>query len=124
VKKTENKVRQIQNNLKVAQSRQKSYANRRRRPLRFAKGDHVYLKVSSMKGVNHFGVKGKLAPRYTGPFPVIDQCGQAAYRLKLPERLSGVHNVFHVSQLKKCLRVQDQVQDIEDVELEPDLTYA
>jgi len=124
VKETEDKVRQIQNNLKVAQSRQKNYADERRRPLRFPKGDHVYLKVSPMKGVNHFRVKGKLAPRYIGPFPIIDRCGQVAYRLKLPERLSGVHNVFHVSQLKKCLRVPDQVQDIEDVELEPDLTYA
>jgi len=124
MKETEDKVRQIQNNLKIAQSRQKSYANRRRRPLRFAKGDHVYLKVSPMKGLNCFGVKGKLAPCYIGPFRIIDRCGQVAYRLKLPERLSGVHNVFHVSQLKKCLRVIDQVQDIEDVELERDLTYA
>ncbi|XP_021305542.1 uncharacterized protein LOC110431152, partial [Sorghum bicolor] len=89
VKETENKVKQIQNNLKVAQSRQKSYADKRRRPLRFTKGDHVYLKVSPMKGVNRFGVKGKLAPRYIGPFPIIDRCGQVAYRLKLPERLSG-----------------------------------
>ena len=117
VKETENKVRQIQNNLKVAQCRQKTYADKRRRPLRFAKGDHVYLKVSPMKGVNRFGVKGKLAPRYIGPFPIIDRCGQVAYRLKLPKRLSGIHNVFHVSQLKKCLRVPDQVEDIEDVEL-------
>ena len=70
------------------------------------------------------GHAAELAPRYIGPFPIIDQCGQVAYRLKLPERLSGIHNVFHVSQLKKCLRVQDQVQDIEDVELEPDLTYS
>jgi len=60
-----------------------------------------------MKGVNHFGVKGKLAPRYIGPFPIIDRCGQVAYRLKLPEQLSGVHNVFHVSQLKTCLQVPD-----------------
>jgi len=124
VKETEDKVKQIQNNLRVAQSRQKSYADRRRRPLRFAKGDHVYLKVSPMKGVNRFGVKGKLAPRYIGPFPTIDRCGQVAYLLKLLEQLSGVHNVFHVSQLKKCLRVPDQVQDFVDVELEPDLTYV
>ena len=124
VKETEDKVRQTQNNLKVAQSQQKSYADRRRRPLRFAKGDHVYLKVCSMKGVNRFEVKGKLAPRYIGPFPIIDRCGQVAYRLKLPEQLSGVHNVYYVSQLKKCLRVLDQVQDFEDVDLEPNLTYA
>ena len=85
VKETENKVRQIQNNLKIAQSRQKSNADKRHRPLRFTKGDHVYLKVSPMKGVNRFSVKGKLAPRYIGPFPIIDRCGQVAYRLKLPE---------------------------------------
>jgi len=100
VKETEDKVIQIQNNLKIAQSRQKSYADRRRRPLKFTKDDHVYLKVSPVKGANRFGVKGKLAPRYIGPFPIIDRCGQVAYRLKLPERLSGVHNVFNVSQLK------------------------
>jgi len=85
VKENEDKVRQIQNNLKVAQSRQKSYADRRRGSLRFTKGDHVYLKVSPMKGVNRFRVKGKLAPHYIGPFPIIDRCGQVAYRLKLPE---------------------------------------
>ena len=85
VKGTEDKVKQIQNNLRVAQYRQKSYADRRRRPLRFAKGDHVYLKVSPMKGVNHFVVKGKLEPRYIGPFLIIDRCGQVAYHLKLPE---------------------------------------
>jgi len=61
------------------------------------KGDHVDLMVSPLKGVNRFGVKGKLAPRYIGPFPIIDRCGQIAYRLKFPEQLSGVHNVFHVS---------------------------
>jgi len=74
--------------------------------------------------VNRFRVKGKLAPRYIGLFPIINRCGQDAYRLKLPKRLSGVHNVFHVSQLKKCLPVPDQVQVFEDVELEPSLSYA
>jgi hypothetical protein len=124
VKKTEEKVRQIQKNLKVAQSRQKSYADKRRRPLMFKVGDYVYLKVSPMKGVNRFGVKGKLAPRYIGPFQIIEKCGKVAYRLKLPEQLSAVHNVFHVSQMKKCLQVPDQVVDVEGVELEPDLTYS
>ena len=103
MKETEDKVRQIQSNLKIAQSRQKSYADRRRRPLVFNNGDFVYLKVSPMKGVNHFGVKGKLAPRYIGPFQILERYGKVAYRLKLPEQLSAVHDVFHVSQLKKCL---------------------
>jgi hypothetical protein len=103
VKETEEKVRRIQANMKAAQSRQKSYTDKRRRPLSFKVGDHVYLKVSPMKGVNRFGVRGKLAPRYIGPFPIVQQCGTLAYRLKLLEQLSVVHSVFHVSQLKKCL---------------------
>jgi hypothetical protein len=107
----------------VAQSRQKSYADKRRQPLVFVKGDYVYLKVSPMKGVNHFGVKGKLAPRYIGPFQILAQFRKVAYRLRLPEQLFAVHNVFHVSQLKKYLQVPDQVIDFEGVELEPDLTY-
>jgi hypothetical protein len=85
--------------------------------------DYVYLKVSPMKGVTRFGVKGKLPPRYIGPFQIIEKCGNVAYRLKLPEQLSAVHNVFHVSQLKKFLQVPDQVVEVEGVELEPDLTY-
>jgi hypothetical protein len=84
----------------------------------------VYLKVSPMKGVNRFGVKGKLAPRYIRSFQILEQCGKVAYRLRLPEQLSAVHNVFHVSQLKKCLRVPDRVTDYEGVKLEPDLTYS
>ena len=74
-----------------------------------------------MKGVNHFGVRGK---RYIGPFQILQQCGPVAYRLKLPKHLLAMHNVFHVSQLKKCLQVLDQAIEVEGVELEPDLTYA
>jgi hypothetical protein len=77
-----------------------------------------------MKCVNRFGVKGKLAPRYIGPFPILEQCGPVAYRLQLRESLSAVHNVFHVSQLKKCLRIPDRTIDMVDVTLEPDLTYS
>ncbi|WVZ74221.1 hypothetical protein U9M48_022433 [Paspalum notatum var. saurae] len=88
-----------------ARSRQKSYSDRRRRPLVFKEGDHVYLWVSPMKGVHRFGVKGKLAPRYVGPFKISEKCGPVAYRLELPPRLAAVHDIFHVSQLKKCPRV-------------------
>jgi hypothetical protein len=77
-----------------------------------------------MKGVTQFGVKGKLAPRYVGPFPVLERCGLVAYKVQLPESLLAVHNVFHVSQLKKCLRVPEQVVDVLDVNLKPDLTYS
>jgi hypothetical protein len=124
VKETEAKVQQINHHLKEAQARQKSYVGKRRRPLFFQVKDHVYLKVSPMKGVNRFGVKGKLTPRYIGPFPILEQCGPVAYRLQLLETLSAVHNVFHVSQLKKCLRIPDRTIDVVDVALEPYLTYS
>ncbi|WVZ48725.1 hypothetical protein U9M48_000144, partial [Paspalum notatum var. saurae] len=104
-------------------SRQKSYSDRRRRPLVFEAGDHVYLRVSPMKGVHHFGVKGKLAPRYVGPFKITERCGLVAYRLELPPHLAAVHDVFHVSQLKKCLRVPEEEVDTSQIQIEPDLTY-
>jgi hypothetical protein len=110
--------------LKEAQAQQKNYADKRCRPLLFQVKDHVYLKVSPMKGVNRFGVKGKLAPRYICPFPILEKCGPVAYQLQPPETLTAVHNVFHVSQLKKCLRVPDRTIDVVDVVLEPDLTYS
>jgi hypothetical protein len=77
-----------------------------------------------MKGVSLFGVNGKLAPRYIGLFPILERCGQVAYILQLPESLSAVHNVFHVSQLKKCLWIPDRTMDVVDVNLEPNLTYS
>ncbi|WVZ83029.1 hypothetical protein U9M48_030216 [Paspalum notatum var. saurae] len=123
VTQAEEQVRFIQENLKRAQSRQKSYSDRRRRPLVFKEGDHVYLRVSPMKGVHRFGVKGKLAPRYVGPFKISEKCGPVAYRLELPPRLAAVHDIFHVSQLKKCLRVPEEEIDTSQVQIEPDLTY-
>jgi hypothetical protein len=97
-------VRRIQENLKVTKLRQESYANKRRRPLQFEAGDHMYLKVSSMKGVKRFGVTGKLSPRYIGPFLILEKCGRVAYKLELSPSLAGVHDIFHVSQLKKYLK--------------------
>ena len=105
VQEAEEQVRLIQANLKISQSRHKSYADKRRDPLVFKVGDHVYLKVSPWKGVQRFGIKGKLAPRYIGPYPIVERCGPVAYRLNLPANLSAVHNIFHVSQLRMCLRV-------------------
>ena len=119
----EDQVRLIQANLKTAQARQKSYADKRRWPLIFEVGDHVYLRVSPMKGVQRFGMRGKLAPRYVGPFPITERCGPVAYRVELPPHLSAVHNIFHVSQLRKCLRVPTEVVDTENLQLEPDLIY-
>ncbi|WVZ87535.1 hypothetical protein U9M48_034158, partial [Paspalum notatum var. saurae] len=123
VTQAEEQVRFIRENLKRAQSRQKSYSDKRRRPLVFEEGDHVYLRVSPMKGVHRFGVKGKLAPRYVGPFKISEKCGPVAYRLELPPHLAAVHDIFHVSQLKKCLRVPEEEIDTSQVQIEPDLTY-
>ncbi|WVZ62795.1 hypothetical protein U9M48_012497, partial [Paspalum notatum var. saurae] len=123
VTQAEKQVKFIHDNLKRAQSRQKSYSDKRRRLLVFEKDDHVYLKVSPMKGVHRFGVKGKLAPRYVGPFKITEQCGPVAYRLELPPHLAAVHDVFHVLQLKKCLRVPEKVIDTSQIQIQPDLTY-
>jgi hypothetical protein len=119
----EDQVRVIRENLRVAQSRQKSYADNRRRDLVFEVGDYVYLKVSPMRSVKRFNMKGKLAPRYVGPFKVITRRGEVAYQLELPENLSGVHDVFHVSQLKKCLRVPEEQIPLEELTVKEDLTY-
>jgi hypothetical protein len=99
----ERQVQMARENLKLAQSRRKSYADNRRRELRFQVGDFVYLKVSPMRGLHRFKIRGKLAPRYIGPFKILEQKGEVAYQLELPPQLSDVHDVFHVSQLRKCL---------------------
>jgi hypothetical protein len=90
-------INRIQENLRAAKSCQESYANKRRQPLEFSIGDHVYLKVSPMKGMKRFGMKGKLAPRYIGPFPILEKCGNVAYKLELLSSLVGIHDIFHVS---------------------------
>jgi hypothetical protein len=95
----EEKVKQIQANILATQSRQKSYTDKRCSPLEFEVGDHVYLRVSPMKGVRRSSIKGKLAPRYIAPYPIIDKYGPTSYQVELPAKLSGVHNMFHVSQL-------------------------
>ena len=113
IKEAREQVSVIQSHLRVAQNCQKTYADNRRRPLQFEVGDHVYLKVSSMRGVHRFEVRGKLAPRYVGPYKILEQCGVVAYRLQLLDILSAVHNVFYVSQLNKCLRVPEEVVEME-----------
>jgi len=123
VQEAEEQVHLIQANLKIAQYWQKSYADKRSSPLVFEVSDHVYLKVSTWKGVQRFGINGKLAPRYIGPYPIVERCGPVAYRLNLPANLSAVHNIFRVSQLRKCLRVPTEVVERDSIQLESDLTY-
>jgi hypothetical protein len=97
VEEAEMTVSRIQDNLRASKSRQESYANKRRRPLEFVVGDHVYLKLSPMKGMKMFGMKGKLVPHYNGPFSILGKCENVAYKLELPLSLAGVHDIFHVS---------------------------
>ncbi|KAL5582995.1 hypothetical protein UlMin_015437 [Ulmus minor] len=103
--------------------RQKSYADKRRRPLEFNKGDHVFLKVAPMKGVMRFGKKGKLSPRFIGPYEILERIGKTAYQLALPPSLSAVHNVFHVSMLKKYVHDPSHVLQQEPVEIDEKLSY-
>ncbi|GKD60194.1 hypothetical protein Tco_1297703, partial [Tanacetum coccineum] len=103
VHETTAKIIQIKERLKTAQDHQKSYANNRRNPLEFSVGDKVLLKVSPWKGVVRFDKGNKLSPRYVGLFKIVERVGLVAYRLCLPQELVGIHDTFHVSNLKKCL---------------------
>nr|GEZ50197.1 putative reverse transcriptase domain-containing protein [Tanacetum cinerariifolium] len=103
IQETTEKITQIKSKIQAARDRQKSYTNVRHKPLDFQVGDRVMLKVSPWKGVIHFGKRGKLNPRYIGPFKVLAKVGTVAYRLELLQQLRRVHNTFHVSNLKKCL---------------------
>ncbi|KAD2394393.1 hypothetical protein E3N88_41370 [Mikania micrantha] len=124
IQETTDKIAQIQRRLQATRSRQKSYADKRRKPLEFQVGDRVMLKVSPWKGVVRFGTKGKLAPRYVGPFEIIERIGPVAYRLRLPDELSGVHDVFHVSNLKKCLADESLVVPLEEIQVDDQLHFV
>ncbi len=109
--------------MKIAFSRQKSYADPRRRDVEFAVGDYVFLKVSPIKGVMRFEKKGKLAPQYIGPYEVTDRVGAIAYWLELPLNLSHVHPIFHISMLRKYIPDPSHVLQPDTVELKEDLTF-
>ena len=115
-------VAQVKENLRIAQSRYKSYADKRRE-LEFNVGDFVYLKVSLLRGTVRFHLKWKLAPRFVGPYKICKMIGKLAYKLELPEELAGVHPVFHVSQLRKCLRVPDEVVPTDTLDIQDTLEY-
>jgi hypothetical protein len=119
----EKQVHMVRENLRVMQSRQKGYPDHRRRELSFEVGDFVYLKVSPMRGFQCFTVRGKVATRFIGPFKILEKRGEVAYQLELPPQLCDVHDMFHVSQLKKCLRVPEEQIPMEDLDAEEDLSY-
>ncbi|GJU85213.1 putative reverse transcriptase domain-containing protein, partial [Tanacetum coccineum] len=124
VQETTEKIVQIKERLKTARSRQISYADKRCKPLEFQVGDQVLLKVSPWKGVVRFGKKGKLAPRYVGPFEIVECVGPVAYRLKLPQELSCVYDTFHVSNLKKCLAEPDVQVPLDEIEIDENLRFV
>ncbi|GJR86265.1 putative reverse transcriptase domain-containing protein [Tanacetum coccineum] len=124
VQETTEKISQIKDRLKVARDRQKSYADKRRKLLEFSVGDYVFLKGSPWKGVVHFRKKGKLAPRFVGPFEIIEKVGPVAYRLDLPEELNGVHDTFHVSNLKKCLADPTLQVPLDEIRVDAKLNFV
>ncbi|GJU90953.1 hypothetical protein Tco_1303376 [Tanacetum coccineum] len=95
----------------------------RRKPMEFSVGDMVMLKVSPWKGVIRFGKRGKLSPRYIGPFKIIERIGPVAYKLELPEKLRGSHNTFHVSNLKRCLADENLIIPFEEIQLDDKLHF-
>ncbi|GKA59848.1 putative reverse transcriptase domain-containing protein [Tanacetum coccineum] len=121
---TTEKIVQIKQRIQATRDRQKSYANVRRKPLEFQVGDRVMLKVSPWKGVVRFGKRGKLNPRYIGPFKVLAKVGTVAYRLELPQQLSRVHSTFHVSNLKKCLSDEPLAVPLDEMHIDDKLRFV
>jgi len=123
VQTTSENVKFIRERLKTAQDRQRSYADKRRRDLEFEVGDKVFLKLSPWKGILRFGRKGKLSPRYIGPYEVLERIGPSAYRLALPMELSKIHDVFHVSLLRKYIPDPTHVLEAQPIQVNEDLSY-
>ncbi|GKE72591.1 putative reverse transcriptase domain-containing protein, partial [Tanacetum coccineum] len=118
IRDTTEKIVQIKDRLLTARSLQKSYVDKRLKPLEFEVGDMVLLKVSPWKGDVHFRKRGKLSPRYIGPFKIVARVSHVAYTLEFPEELKGIHSTFHVSDLKKCLVEGDVVVPMEEIQLD------
>ena len=117
------KVKVIRDRMKIAQDRQKSYVDNRRRDQEFEVGDMVFLRISPWKGVLRFGKRGKLSPRYIGPYRIVERIGEVAYRLELPSDLDRIHYIFHVSMLRKYMLDPSHVLTEQPVERQENLTY-
>ncbi|XP_076932920.1 uncharacterized protein LOC143598637 [Bidens hawaiensis] len=124
IKETTDRIFQIKDRLKATADRQKSYADNCRKPLEFQVGDRVLLKVSPWKGVIRFGKRGYLSPRYVGLFKITDRIGPVAYRLEFPSELNGINDVFHVSNLKKCLSDKSLIVPVEDIRVDDKLRFV
>ena len=123
IQRTYEKVNMIRDRLRAGQSRQKSYFDIKRKALELEIGDKVFLRVAPIKGVMRFGKNGKLSPRFVEPFEVLERVGKVAYRIALPPALSGVHNVFHESMLRKCILDPSHVLSYEPLQIRDDLSY-
>ncbi|GKF14818.1 hypothetical protein Tco_0056280 [Tanacetum coccineum] len=120
---TTEKIIQIKKHIQAARDRQKSYTDRRHKPLEFEVGDKIMLKVSPRKGVIRFSKRGKLNPRYIGPFKILAKVGTLAYRLELPKQLSRVHSTFHVSNLKKCFVDEPLAIPLDEIQIDDKLNF-
>ena len=124
IRETSEKIKVVQEKMKTAQTRHKSYADKHCRGLEFKVGDHVFLKVSPVRGIVRFGhKKGKLSPHFIGPFESLERVGQVAYRLALLPKMSGVYDVFHVSMLRRCAHNPAHEIDFFDIEVNNNVTY-
>src|SRR3954463_1375571 len=123
IKEAEDQVRIVRDQLKAAQSRQKSYYDPHHRQESYNLNEKAYLRVSPLKGTQRFGIKGKLAPRYIEPFRILAKRGQVSYQLELPPHLCRVHDVFHVSQLRRCFKDPIHEVDHETLDLQDELSY-
>ena len=123
VKDTEEKVQVIRKRLKAASDRQKSYTDLKRRDIAYEVGDKVFLKLSSWRKILRFGKKGKLSPRFIGPYEVLERIGPVAYRLALPLELTKLHNVFHVSMLRRYRSDESHILQVQDVQVQAYLSY-
>ncbi|KAJ0918494.1 putative nucleotidyltransferase, Ribonuclease H [Helianthus annuus] len=124
VQETTDKIFQIRDRIKAARDRQKSYANKKRKQLSFEVGDKVLLKVSPWKGVARFGKRGKLNPRYIGPFEILEKIGTVAYKLKLPDEVSSVHHTFHVSNLRKSPTQDTVIIPVDEIHIDDKLQFT
>ncbi|XP_049368379.1 uncharacterized protein LOC125833273 [Solanum verrucosum] len=123
VQQMKDKVKIIKDRLKISLERQKSFADLKRRDIEYQVGDKVFLKVSPWKKIMRFGQKGKVSPQFIGPYEILERVGPVAYKLALPTELDKIHNVFHISMLRRYRSDPSHVLPVESIEVNPDFTY-